>query len=135
MIKHILKTIKVLFDKKELGMKDSDFMNFFILVIGVLVSLSLLGGLYYWGVDKFVYIWLLGLTGWALLHIRKSMNTWSMFEEVDQRSSDYAEEVDLRFDNLELKIQALVKQKSTPTVEVKKKTKKKASKKKTNKND
>lgn len=102
-IKQWIKTIKVFFDSREIGY-STDGKSFpklpsatFLLSAGILVFLALVGGSHFWGSQKFMYFWLFGLTMWAVLHVRKSVTTWEMFDEIDSRSTDFAEEVDKRF--------------------------------------
>lgn len=128
----IFNRINALFEQENVGPGERILMPLKYLIIASLTTAALFVlGSYLWPGLVFVYIWLFLLSMWAVLHVKKSAETWRRFDEIDQRESDYAEEVDKRFDQLQKELKAL-KAMIKPPKEEKKPTKRgRPSKKKT----
>lgn len=97
----------------------------FLLTGSLTVVVLFVLGSYLWPGLTFVYIWLFLLSMWAILHVKKSSSTWLRFDEIDQRETDYAEEVDRRFDQLHKEVKALRASLKPPKDDTKKSPRKK----------
>ena len=75
--------------------------SFFLLVTAVVLGL----GYEVWGPFLTLYLWLLVLSCWAFLHVKKSKKTQQRFRDIDARDIDYKEYIDKKFLELNLKLE------------------------------
>lgn len=85
------------------GLAGTSFseVGVFLLVIVAIATASH----YVWGESTTTYLWLLAVSLWAFLHIRKSKTTWDRFDEVDQRDLDFKDEFDRKYNRLSTELE------------------------------
>lgn len=60
-----------------------------------------------WSFNTLLITWLLGLTSWAYIHIKKSNYTWQRFDDIDERDVEFRDEFEVRIEALEKQITEL----------------------------
>lgn len=92
-----MKTLEKI-DKKlrTIGTSLQEMSIIFFVIVGLVTALHLL-----WGGHTTSYLWLMMLTIWAILHIKKSRTTWQRFRDIDARDMEYKEYLDQRIEHLE----------------------------------
>ena len=57
-----------------------------------------------WSFTTLTIVWLVSLTSWAYLHIKKSKHTWQRFDDIDERDIEFRDEFEVRIEVLEKQV-------------------------------